>query len=74
MDYCDISKEKIEFVNYSTQNGLGSNYIYSSYTDSKNRVWFAKDGGGLALFENEKIRTFKEIDSITNVVYGIAED
>jgi len=74
IDYCDISAPKITFKNYSTNEGLGSNYIYSSYTDSKNRVWFAKDGGGLALLENNQIKTFKAVDSITNVIYGIAED
>jgi ligand-binding sensor domain-containing protein/serine phosphatase RsbU (regulator of sigma subunit) len=74
VDYCDISKEKIEFVNYSIEDGLGSNYIYSSFTDSKDRVWFAKDGGGLALLKGGKIITFKEVDSISNVVYGMIED
>ncbi|MDF1548874.1 MAG: two-component regulator propeller domain-containing protein [Bacteroidales bacterium] len=74
IDYCDISKPTIEFKNYSTEDGLGSNYIYSSYTDSKSRVWFAKDGGGIAVLENGKIKTFAEVDSISNVVYGIAED
>ena len=71
---CDISNKNITFKNISTENGLGSNYIYSTYTDSKNRTWFAKDGGGLAYQENGNIKSFSKSDSISNVVYGIAED
>jgi len=74
IDYCNISNKDIKFENYSTENGIGSNYIYSSFTDSKDRVWLAKDGGGLALLDNGEIKTFGQIDSITNVIYGIAED
>ena len=74
VNFCDISKETITFEAISSNDGLKSNYIYSTYTDSKNRIWFAKDGGGLAYRENEQIKTFNQSDSISNVIYGIAEE
>ena len=73
VNYCDISSPNLSFGNISTEQGLGSNYIYSTYTDSKSRIWFAKDGGGLAFRDNEQIKTFNQSDSISNVIYGIAE-
>jgi len=74
VNYCDISTSNLIFGNISTEQGLGSNYIYSTYTDSKNRIWFAKDGGGLAFKDNVQIKTFSQSDSISNVIYGIAEE
>lgn len=74
VSYCDISSQDISFSNISTNDGLRSNYVYSTFTDSKNRLWIAKDGGGLAYKENNKIKTFTESDSVDNVIYGIAED
>ncbi len=74
VNYCDISTPNLSFENISTNQGLGSNYIYSTYTDKKNRTWFAKDGGGLAFKDKEEIKTFNQSDSISNVIYGIAEE
>ena len=48
------------FSQFSTKNGLGHNYIYYSYGDSKGRVWFATHAAALNYYENGKINEVKE--------------
>ena len=74
VNYLDLNVDENEFKSFSKDDGLGSNYIYSTYSDSKNRVWFAKDGGGIAMLENGKLQSFEDFDTLSNVVYGIVED
>ncbi len=47
------------FTDYSTKNGLGHNYVYQSFGDSKGKVWFATHAASLNYFEKGKI---KELD------------
>lgn len=61
---------------YSIDNGLSSNYIYSSYIDSKNGLWFGTDGGGVSCLSNGIFRKcHDEKDSLfSQVFYSITED
>ncbi len=43
---------KIDYNNFSKKDGLGSDYVYHILIDKKNRVWFATDGAGVAVYEN----------------------
>jgi ligand-binding sensor domain-containing protein/serine phosphatase RsbU (regulator of sigma subunit) len=72
--YCTNNTE--EFVTYTTNNGLTSNYVYSTFTDSKNRTWIATDGGGVVYFKDESIHSFSnpKLDSIKKTVYSVIED
>lgn len=74
INYIDNGREVNGFKSYSTEDGLGSNYIYTAFNDSKGRVWFAKDGGGISLLENGEFASVEGFDTLCNVVYGIAED
>jgi ligand-binding sensor domain-containing protein len=44
-----------EFKNYSTENGLSDNTIFSFFEDSKNRIWFLSQSGRLSYFLNDSI-------------------
>lgn len=67
--------EKINYINYSKNDGLGSDYIYDILIDSKKRVWFATDGAGVAVYDNNLFINFymgKMFPS--KVTYSLAED
>jgi len=64
------------FKTYTEENGLGSNYVYSTFTDSRKRTWIATDGGGVSYFLNDSIYKFAnpDLDSIKKTVYSVIED
>ncbi|MBB6610803.1 histidine kinase [Pontibacter sp. Tf4] len=63
------------FRNFTQQDGLGINYIYQAFIDSRNRVWFATDGKGLTMLQNGKFTNFSEKDGLlSRTVYSITED
>jgi ligand-binding sensor domain-containing protein/serine phosphatase RsbU (regulator of sigma subunit) len=61
------------FLNFDSKNGLPASYVYSCYIDSKNRTWFALDGGNIARLENGKIIAFHD-SAISSAIYGYFED
>jgi ligand-binding sensor domain-containing protein/serine phosphatase RsbU (regulator of sigma subunit) len=64
------------FKIYTDENGLGSNYVYSTFTDSNNRTWIATDGGGVSYYLDDSIHRFSNpaLDSVNKTVYSIIED
>jgi ligand-binding sensor domain-containing protein len=68
-------QEDLILENFTEESGLNSNFIYQTFIDSRGRVWFATDGNGLKVLENNKFTTYDSIDSIQiHTVYSIAED
>lgn len=64
----------IAFESFDQEDGLGNNYIYQVFSDSKNRTWFATDGNGLSYYEQSQFYRV-EMDTADNrVVYSITED
>ncbi|MCU0380708.1 MAG: histidine kinase [Chitinophagaceae bacterium] len=62
------------FTNYSKRSGIGSDYVYQVFIDSRNRVWFCTDGAGLACMEDNQIRSFADSPGLkSSVVYGMTE-
>ena len=74
INYLNKDDESFDFKSYSKESGLGSDYLYIAFKDSKGRVWFAQDGGGISLLENGKLTSVEGFDTLSNVVYGIVED
>lgn len=75
----DISKKidyaKVLFRNYTHEDGLGTNFIYKTFVDSKNRTWFGTDGKGISVLENGKILNYQEANGVPlKAVYNITED
>ncbi|MDX5442447.1 MAG: histidine kinase [Hymenobacteraceae bacterium] len=63
------------FTNYSGQSGLGINYIYKVFADSKGRLWFATDGKGVTKLENGRFTNFSKKEGLScKVIYSITED
>jgi ligand-binding sensor domain-containing protein len=68
----NISDNELNVKNYSTADGLASDFIYQVFVQ-KERVWFATDGKGLAMWDHEGFHQYME--GLPNpVVYGMAED
>lgn len=65
----------ITFQNLNNESGLGSNFIYKSFVDSRGRTWFGSDGKGISVLENGKITNYTHAGDIRlGSVYSIAED
>lgn len=58
-----LGPEVFELFNQS--DGLGVNYIYQAFIDSRERVWFGTDGKGLRYFENGDIKELPKARSAT---------
>ena len=68
-----LSGEKFTVRNFSSEDGLASDYIYQIFIDRGNKVWFATDGNGAGMLDNEGFHHYhKGLNS--KVVYGFAED
>lgn len=62
------------FSNYDNAS-TGTNYIYAVYKDSRNRVWFATDGNGLTMLENNVFSYFTKKEQLKDDhIYSITED
>lgn len=63
------------FLNFDRQDGLGTNFIYSVFIDSRDRVWFGTDGNGVTMYDAQGFHNYRpEGDSVSSVVYSITED
>ncbi len=61
--------------NYLEENGLGANFIYNIYIDSKDRIWFATDGKGITVLDQNGFANFQQAQGQPlKVVYSITED
>jgi len=77
----ELSNENINnsnlysFTSYNNIQNIGSTYIYNVFKDSKGRLWFATDGKGLTLMENNVFFHFDNRNGIRdNHIYSITED
>lgn len=68
-----LSGDKFLITNYNSSNGLSSDFIYQVFIDSKNRVWFATDGKGVDMLDEDGFHHYED-GLPSKVVYGFAED
>jgi ligand-binding sensor domain-containing protein len=67
--------EPLSMNDITSISGVGTNYIYKIFIDSKNRTWFATDGKGIAVYQDGKIINYTQKNGLkSEVVYEIAED
>ena len=71
--FIDFTNGKYDIRNYSSQDGLSSDFIYQVFIDSKNRKWFATDGKGVSMLDDKGFHHFEE-GLPSKVIYGFAED
>ena len=71
----NVFTQPIQFRNYNHNDGLGTDFIYKAFLDSKNRTWFGTDGKGLSMLENGNISNYFEANGVPlKAVYAITED
>ncbi|HHM20924.1 MAG TPA: hypothetical protein ENJ20_02770, partial [Bacteroidetes bacterium] len=46
------------FRSLTRESGLGTNFIYKVFVDSKKRAWFGTDGKGISVLENGRIKNY----------------
>jgi len=70
-----IKVHRANFESFDEKKGLGNNFIYCVYADTKGRVWFATDGTGVTLYQNDKFYHFTTDQGLSSErVYTITED
>lgn len=70
-----LQSHSLNILNYNEADGLGTNFIYAIFIDSKDRTWFGTDGMGVSLLENGRITNYNQVDTIDlHSVYSITED
>jgi ligand-binding sensor domain-containing protein len=71
----DMSSGVPVFKIYTKENGLGNNYVYNVFIDSKGNKWFATDGTGISKLENDIFYNYDNIPGLdNNIAYTITED
>lgn len=61
--------------NFDKEDGIGSNFIYQVFIDLKHRIWFATDGKGITVFENNKFKNYSIKEGLmSKTIYSITED
>ncbi len=60
---------------HNKNTGIGSDYIYQLYADSKGRVWMATDGAGVCMYDGLHYYSWENFKTPgDDVVYSITED
>lgn len=65
--------EQYAFMNYSSADGLSSDFIYQVFVDSRGRTWFATDGKGVTMLDADGFHHYDQ-GLASKVVYSFAED
>lgn len=67
-------QEMPQFESFDQKDGLGNNYIYHIFIDSRKRVWFATDGNGISYFHNNRFHIPDLTSLPVKSIYSITED
>ena len=68
-----IDHNQFVVTNYSSADGLSSDFIYQVFIDSKDRTWFATDGKGVSMLDQKGFHHYEE-GLPSRVIYNFAED
>ncbi len=76
IDYSDQSAAGLGFfTNYTTEDGLALDAVFSSLIDQFGNIWFGTDGGGVSRYDGKTFTNFTKIQGLlNNSVISIAED
>ncbi len=76
-----MRETRFEVVNYNSKEGLGANFVYDVFIDSRGRTWFGTDGMGVGMRDTSgRLTTWRAVrtpagDTLPlRTVYSIAED
>lgn len=68
-----LENGKYRFRNFSSADGLSSDFIYQVFVDSEGRTWFATDGKGVSMLDANGFHHYEE-GLPSRVVYSVVED
>jgi ligand-binding sensor domain-containing protein/serine phosphatase RsbU (regulator of sigma subunit) len=72
---CEIGAGPIVIKNITLENPEISNYIYSTYIDSRDRIWFAESGDRIHCLHGDSLTGFGSEEGLRfNTVYSVTED
>ncbi len=57
--------KKNKIINYTTTNGLGSNFVRTVFIDD-DKMWVGANGGGVSVFSSKGIKTFTKENGLSN--------
>lgn len=63
---------QIQFEQFTRKDGLSTEYIYQVKAGENGNAWFAMDGHGISIIENNRIRQLDELKDVT--VFSMADD
>lgn len=73
--YTDNLNANYAIENFDKEDGLGSNFIYQVFIDSKHRIWFATDGKGITVLEKNVFKNYSIKEGLmSKTIYSITED
>lgn len=62
-------------AHHGKHTGIGSDYVYQIFPDSKGRIWMATDGAGIVMWDGARYRHWEKSAGFPGkVVYSITED
>ncbi len=60
---------------FGHHSALGTNFVYTVFSDRKGRLWLGTDGEGLSMWDGASLYNFQGTDSVSfQAVYSITED
>lgn len=69
-----ISAQHHQYLHFTEEDGLPSNFVYKAFQDSKDYIWFATDKGAVK-YDGASFRVFNENDGLPFAdVFDIVED
>lgn len=69
-----VKDQQIQFTSYDHIESIKNKYVYNILPDSRNRVWFATDGNGIALYANKEFKNIPGENEYGTVVYKLVQD
>jgi ligand-binding sensor domain-containing protein len=73
LSYPDVRGGQTILRRHTKASGIGTDYVYQIYPDSKGLIWMATDGAGVAMYNGAGYRRWDDEKGI-KVAYAITED
>jgi ligand-binding sensor domain-containing protein/serine phosphatase RsbU (regulator of sigma subunit) len=75
VDKCETGLGPVSLKNITLEDSGISNYIYSTFVDSRGRIWFAESGNQIHYLHGDSLRVFGREEGLNfNTVYSVTED
>lgn len=74
VDFNHQSEKLGAIINFEKEKGIGINFIYQVFIDSKKRIWFATDGKGLTLYDGKDFINYNASKGLASkTIYSVTE-